>query len=228
MTVPSGGVARSVLAGPIGAVVNSVLGAPARPSASAIVEGPVKIAAQISQAFGPLFEQNRAETPGKCPPRPVPFLAPATILPQMEAMDAKITEVAGKLAPVLDAACSSQGSQPLKAAQQLLSSLTNLQPFVGPVAGSFETIAAIGARIDRMLKESEQLVLSEKKEDQLKGLRMLQDSLGMCNTISQVIKAQARMQRSLISDSARRGLRSPKPKLKTNRKNWIRPQDWIR
>ncbi len=210
MTLPLGGVARGVLAGPIGAVVDSVLGTPARPSVSAIVEGPVKIAAEISQAFGPLFEQSRSDTPTKCPQRPVPFGALQVVSSQIEAVGAKIADAAGKLGPLLESVCSSQILQPVQAAQNLLSSLANVQPFVGPVAGSFDSIAEVGARIDRMMKEAEQLVLSEKKEDQLKGLRMLQDSLGMCNMMAQVIKAQARMQRSLISESARRGFRAPK------------------
>jgi hypothetical protein len=206
MSSPIGGPVRAVFAGPVGSVVSSVL-EPAG-SAAGASPSPARLAGLIGEAFDTLFKrENRAVPVETCAQRPAPFAAPELPPAAIDEVNARIPAVAAQVASALNQI--SQGPA-ARAVQQLASSLGNSQPFTGPVAGAYETIATVGARIDQMLKDAERLMLGEKQEEQLKGYQMMTAALGMSNVISQVIRAQARMQRSLLAESSRRGLGPPK------------------
>ncbi len=206
MSSPIGGPIRAIFAGPVGPVVSSVL-EPAG-SAAGASPSPAQLADQISQAFATLFQQQERAAPVEtCAHRPAPFAAPGLLPAAIDEASARIPAAAAQVAAALAPISQSPAAQ---AVQRLASNLSNFQPFTGPVAGAYETIATVGARIDQMLKDAERLMLGEKQQEQLKGYQMMYAALGMSNVISQVIRAQARMQRSLLSESSRRGLRPPR------------------
>jgi hypothetical protein len=108
--------------------------------------------------------------------------------------------------------------QALQALPDLLGKLTGTQwgdPHVGagqspggavgfdpqpdpPVPG--DSVAAAGNRIDGMMKQAEQLMMSDNKADQLKGQKMMQDAQNMFQMMSNLLKAQADMQKAVIQN----------------------------
>ena len=66
--------------------------------------------------------------------------------------------------------------------------------------GNSSSLSSEGGKIDGMMSEAKKLMLSDKKEDQLKGQEMMQNAQNMFNMISQFIKAQGDMAKAAIQN----------------------------
>jgi len=73
----------------------------------------------------------------------------------------------------------------------------NPQP-LPPAPG--DSVAAAGNKIDGMMKQAEQLMMSDNKADQLKGQKMMQDAQNLFQMMSNLLKAQADMQKAAIQN----------------------------
>ena len=62
------------------------------------------------------------------------------------------------------------------------------------------SVASEGGKIDGMMADAKKLMLSDKKEDQLKGQEMMQNAQNMFNMLSQLIKAQGDMAKAAIQN----------------------------
>jgi hypothetical protein len=71
---------------------------------------------------------------------------------------------------------------------------------VGGSTGGSSSVASEGGKIDGMMADAKKLMLSDKKEDQLKGQEMLQNAQNMFNMLSQLIKAQGDMAKAAIQN----------------------------
>ncbi len=63
-----------------------------------------------------------------------------------------------------------------------------------------DSVAAAGNKIDGMMKQAEQLMMSDSKADQLKGQKMMQDAQNLFQMMSNLLKAQADMQKAVIQN----------------------------
>jgi hypothetical protein len=69
-----------------------------------------------------------------------------------------------------------------------------------PSSSLSSSVEAGGAKIDGMMKQAEQLMLSENKADQLKGQKMMQDAQNLFSMLSNLIKAMGDMQKTAIQN----------------------------
>jgi hypothetical protein len=67
-------------------------------------------------------------------------------------------------------------------------------------SGGASSVASEGGKIDGMMADAKKLMLSDKKEDQLKGQEMMQNAQNMFNMLSQLIKAQGDMAKAAIQN----------------------------
>lgn len=218
MSLPIVGAVANVLTGPVGSVLSGVFGG----VAEKVLQAPAKLFKGVGKAFKRLFGRKKRRK-HQCQPRPQPFGLPQAVqqnwmLKGIGNQLSKITDQLGQISNQLSklfggANAPFQPQQLGQVAQNLFSQLAKCFPqspaapaaapassYSAPASSLGSSVEAGGAKIDGMMKQAEQLMLSENKADQLKGQKMMQDAQNMFSMLSNLIKAMGDMQRSAIQN----------------------------
>lgn len=192
-----------VVTAPVKAVAKAI------PVVANLPGSPLQVAGAIHGTFEKLFNRSSQNGQVEVAPQPVPFqLPPATANPSLSGVQGVLSQTLQQLYGLI-----SPGALPPSITGGSFDQvLGNLQQVLGTLGGTGSgnangaslanpsSFASGAGKVDNLMKEAERLLLSDNKADQLRGQRMMQDAQNLFQMLSQLLKAQADMQRAAISN----------------------------
>lgn len=212
----------SLLPSNLGNIVGGILGGIGGSSPIGQIAGGIgKAISGIGKAFKKLFGRKKKRRHHQCHPQPQPFSNPCANpninvnqynpLQNLAGLPAQLNQVSQQIQNVLSQLTGSiptQLGQAAAAGAGLTGSIpTQLGNLTGASQASSSGVSmsesSSWGKIDSMMAEAEKLMLSDKKEDQLKGQKMMNQATQMFQAISAMLKAAQDMAQTAIRNIAR-------------------------